>query len=464
MPFSGKKVAVVGLAVNNTPLIRYLVQASAEVTVLDQKKPELLEKYLRQISDLTLQYQLGPEYLSNLDGQDVVFLSPGIPRNLPPIQAAKKKGVRFSSELQLFFSLNKSPVIGVTGSSGKTTTTTLIGEMLARFRPTRVGGNIGRPPLSFLSELKKETWIVLELSSFQLQNLGHSPHIAVVTNVTPNHLDIHSSMEEYIDAKSEVLKNQSHNDFAVLNWDNDITRSMVEQVKGECFFFSRLCQLERGAYLKGDELVLAIKDTDQSGDSVEHICYRNDLTLLGEHNLENVLAAALTARLAGAPMGIITTVIKEFKGVEHRLEPVRELGGVRYYNDSISTTPTRAVAGLSAIDAPIILIAGGYDKRLPFDEFAEVAAERCRAVYLFGATARQIEEAFNQVKRLRKKQRGFPQIKLVSNLEVAVKLAKNIAVPGDVVLLSPACASYDMFRNFEERGALFKKLVSELKP
>lgn len=467
MSFSGKKVAVVGLAVNNTPLIKYLAREGAAVTVMDRKTPDQLGKFLQELADLQgrrdIQYQLGPEYLKHLSEQEIVFLSPGIPKNLPEIQEARQAGVRFSSELQLFFFLNHSPVIGVTGSSGKTTTTSLLGEMLAGVYPTKIGGNIGCPPLSFLPELSAGSWVVLELSSFQLQNLGYSPHIAIVTNITPNHLDIHSSMEEYIAAKSEALLYQSPDDVAVLNWDNEITRNLGRLVKGECYYFSRWSPLEYGAYLRGDRLYLSLH-TQGSGDVEELICNRSDLTLPGEHNVENVLAAALAARLAGVSMKVITKVIKEFKGVEHRLEFVRELNGVRFINDSISTTPTRAIAGLLAMKAPVILIAGGYDKRLPFEEFAEVAAEKCRAVYLLGATAEQIEEAFNRLRLERKESRNFPVIKRVSDLEEAVHAAKSSALSGDVVLLSPACASYDMFRNFEERGRLFKTLVSELQP
>jgi UDP-N-acetylmuramoylalanine--D-glutamate ligase len=270
-------------------------------------------------------------------------------------------------------------------------------------------------------------------------------------------------MEEYIAAKSEALQHQSSGDLAILNWDNEITKNLGKMVKGECYYFSRLTQPEYGAYLKRDQLFLSLR-RQGSGRTEELVCHRRDLTLLGEHNVENVLAAALTARLAGVPMETITRVIKGFKGVEHRLEFVRELNGVRFFNDSISTTPARAIAGLLAMQAPVILIAGGYDKQLPFNEFAEIAAEKCRAVYLLGATAEKIEDAFNQVRLERKKHTDFPIIKRVSDLAEAVNLARSVALSGEVVLLSPACASYDMFRNYEERGRLFKTLVSELRP
>lgn len=450
---SRKKVAIVGLAVNNTPLIKYLAREGAVVTVLDQKTPEKLESFLKELKDLPLKYHLGPDYLEHLEGQEVIFLSPGVPKNLPPLREAAEKGIKISSELQLFFSLNTSPTIGITGSSGKTTTTSLIGEMLAKVKPVKVGGNIGRPPISFLAELTDETWVVLELSSFQLQNLGFSPHIAVITNITPNHLDVHSSMDEYIEAKAEILRFQSADDIAILNGDNDITRKMGKMAKGKTYYFSRLTESSPGAFLRGDELILS-----PTTGSEEFLCRRGEIRLLGEHNIENVLAAALAARIAGVPAKTIGEAVREFKGVEHRLELVREIEDVKYYNDSISTTPTRAIAGLLAVPAPVVLIAGGYDKNLPFDDFVKVAAERCRTVILLGKTAEKIRAAFERYKDSIK----MPEITQVSDLKEAVITARKAAKPGDAVLLSPACASYDMFRNFEERGRLFKEFVAEL--
>ena len=453
MELSGKRVAVVGLAANNTPLIKYLVASGACVTALDRKSPNELGDYLKQLRDLPIEYHLGSDYLKYLYGHDKVFLSPGIPRNLPELQVAVKEGVSFSSEMELFFSVSPAPIIGITGSSGKTTVTTIIGIIMERCGSVRVGGNIGCPPISFLSELTQETQVVLELSSFQLQAMNKSPNIAVVTNVTPNHLDVHKDMEEYIEAKAQILRHQNPQDYAVLNWDNEITRKMAGDTPGRVYFFSRKEKLLEGAFFWRDDLLLRLNNEE------EIICRRDEIPLPGDHNIENILTAALTCRLAGAPTRVIRDVVTKFTGVEHRLELVREYKGVKYYNDSISTTPDRAMAGLSAIPAPIILIAGGYDKHLPFHDFAILAVERCKAVILIGKTAPIIQEALE----IAEKGKGHTVEKInASSLYEAIIKGKDASSPGDVILLSPACASYDMFRNYEERGKLFKEIVNGL--
>lgn len=453
MDFSGKRVAVVGLATNNTPLIRYLAEHGAQVSALDKKTPEELRDYLDQLRDLPVTYHLGPDYLQYLQGHDEVFLSPGVPRHLPELQAAAASGMKFRSEMELFFSICPASIIGITGSSGKTTTTTLVGLILERCGHVRVGGNIGRPPISFVAELTPASRVVLELSSFQLQGMEQSPIFAVITNITPNHLDVHNDMDEYIRAKAEILRHQTPYDHAVLNWDNEITRSLAGQTPARVHFFSRREQLHEGAFVRDNRLILRLNNEE------EILCHRADIQLPGEHNVENVLTAALVCRLAGAPLAEIRAVVTKFTGVEHRLEFVRELAGVKYYNDSISTTPDRAMAGLAAIPAPIVLIAGGYDKHLPFTEFAKLAVERCKAVMVLGATApiiaRELAEAVSRTGR------ELP-VYHCGDLAEAVEKARTVAVSGDVVLLSPACASYDMFRNFEERGRLFKTIVNSL--
>lgn len=460
MKYAGKKVTVIGLGVNNTPLIRFLVEQGADVTVLDKKSPDELRKYLDRLAGLPVTYHLGPDYLEYLGGQEVIFLSPGVPKNLPALQEAAAGGAVFSSELQVFFAENRershAPVLGVTGSCGKTTTTTLLGLMLEKEKPVKVGGNIGRPPLSFLPELTPETWVVLELSSFQLQELGYSPQMAVLLNITPNHLDVHSSFAEYVEAKEEIIKNQSSNDIAIFNWDNQVTRQLAAKAKGKVYFFSRCVQPETGAFVKDGNIILRL-----DGKNEEYICPAAERRLPGEHNLENILAASLAARLAGASPAAIAGVIREFKGVEHRLEFLRELDGVVYYNDSKATTPEETIAGLRALPAPVVLIAGGYDKKLPFTELTKVAVERCRLVVLIGATAGKIREALAEAEG---KDRLLSEIYQAASLEEAVAIARSKARPGETVLLSPACASYDMFRNFEERGRRFKELVFRMQP
>lgn len=453
MDYQGKKIAVVGLAANNTPLIRELISRGAEVTALDRKSPEELVNYLDQLQDLPVTYHLGPDYLQHLRGHDEVFLSPGVPRHQTEFKDAESAGIVFRSEMQLFFELCPCQIIGITGSNGKTTTTTLIGLILERCAAVRVGGNIGRPPISFLSELNTESLVVLELSSFQLQSMEASPQLAIVTNITPNHLDVHKDMDEYIDAKAHILRSQNAADRAILNWDNAITRSMAQETPGRVYYFSRKERLREGAYQWDNGLFLRLNGEE------ELLCYRSEIPLPGDHNVENVLAAALACRLSGASLEDIHEVVTRFTGVEHRLEKVRDLDGVTYYNDSISTSPDRATAGLLAIPAPITLIAGGYDKHLPFDDFAHVAVARCKTVILIGATASMIRQALDQAM-----EETGRRIDVISafDLEDAVNKAKDSAAFGDVVLLSPACASYDMFRNFEERGRVFKELVNAL--
>src|SRR5690554_2698186 len=411
MSYTGKKVAVVGLGVNNTPLVQFLVGQGAEVTVLDRQTPEELQEYLKKLAGLPVVYHLGPDYLDYLKGQETVFLSPGVPQNYPAFQKAKAEGTIFSSELGLFFSVKKSPVIGITGTSGKTTTTALTGAMLTGVKPVKVGGNIGRPPLSFLPELSPETWVVLELSSFQLQNLGYSPDIAVMLNVTPNHLDVHTSWEEYVAAKAEIIRRQSAGDIAVFNWDNAVTRRLAGGAKGKVYYFSRRTEPARGAFIRNGSFFLKL-----TANTEEYLCRCSESRIPGTHNQENILAAALAARLAGAPPDEVVKAIREFEGVEHRLEPVRELDGVSYYNDSIATTPEQAVAGLLALSAPIVLIAGGYDKKLPFAEFAGVAVRRCRVVILLGKTAEKIREA---LARAGEKAGVLPEIYRASSLKEA---------------------------------------------
>jgi UDP-N-acetylmuramoylalanine--D-glutamate ligase len=452
MDYLNKKTAVIGLAVSNTPLIRYLAEQGAHVTVFDKKAATDLQDYIGKLADLRLEYCLGANYLSHLCGFDYIFVTPGMKKDLPELENARAGGATFSSEMELFLEKCPGQVIGITGSSGKTTTTTLVGQMVSADYPsTFVGGNIGRSLMDQLPEITTRSKIVLELSSFQLQALKQSPHLAVITNITPNHLDMHASMEEYITAKSNILRYQHSDDLAILNYDNQTTRNLRNLVKGKLYFFSRLQFLEEGAYLDGEKLMIRLAG------QTETLTTKNKLRLLGNHNVENILTAALVGRLSGVSLSTLTRIVEEFAGVEHRLELVREFHEVIYYNDSISTTPDRAIAGLQAMTRPTILIAGGYDKRLPFDALAQVLVKKCKHLVVLGVTAPQIMKAVKAV------QEDFP-ITWVAAFDEAVTMATKLAAPGDVVLLSPACASYDMFKNYQERGLLFKKLVNALTP
>jgi UDP-N-acetylmuramoylalanine--D-glutamate ligase len=450
MDFSKKNIAVIGLAVSNTPLIRFLASRGALVTVFDKKPAADLQDYMDKLADLKLIYCLGDDYLSHLNDFDYIYVTPGMKKNLPELQKAQAAGAVFSSEMELFLKRCPGHITGITGSSGKTTTTTLIGLMVGSEYPsTFVGGNIGRSLMEQLGLMNAESRIILELSSFQLQSLKQSPQLAIITNITPNHLDMHASMEEYIEAKSNILRYQCPDNLAILNYDNETTRNLSSLVKGKLYYFSRLEHLDEGAYLDGDQLMISLNGR------TELLTTRERLKLLGDHNVENILAASLAGRLNGVPLATLTRVVEEFTGVEHRLELVRELRGVLYYNDSISTTPARAIAGLLAMTRPTILIAGGYDKHLPFDSLAQMIVKKCKHLVALGVTAPQIIQAVKTI------QEDF-SITMAATFEEAVKAAVELATPGQVVLLSPACASYDMFKNYQERGALFKKLVNAL--
>lgn len=450
MSYQDKKAAVIGLGVSNTPLIKYLAKHGAVISVFDQKSADQLEQYIGQLSGLNLTYRLGEGYLQYLTDFDYIFVTPGMRKDIPELVAAKKRGAVFSSEMEVFLQNAPGIKIGITGSSGKTTTTTLVGEMIkAHYPSVYIGGNIGRSLIEELPLMNDTTRIVLELSSFQLQDLKQSPDIAVITNITPNHLDMHASMDEYIQAKCNILRFQNEDQLAILNYDNEITRDLAQYVKGKLFYFSRMVEHDTGAFLKGDRLVLRLDGNEET------ITVRNHLKLLGDHNVENILTAALTARLAGVPINKITKIVEGFTGVEHRLELVREWNGINFYNDSISTTPDRAIAGLKAMTRPTVLIAGGYDKKLPFDQMGEQIVKTCKALVVLGVTAPQIIAAVKKVSP------DFP-VQKADSFEAAVLAATKIAASGDVVLLSPACASYDMFNNYQERGREFKRIVNEL--
>jgi UDP-N-acetylmuramoylalanine--D-glutamate ligase len=450
MEYRNRKIAVIGLARSNTPLIRYLAGAGARISVFDKKPAAFLKNYLVQLQDLSLELHLGDDYLQYLHGYDFIFITPGMKKNLPELEQARAEGTVFSSEMELFFAKCPGRITGITGSSGKTTTTTLVGQMVAAASPNSfVGGNIGRSLLGELAQMDAQSQVILELSSFQLQSLKQSPHLGAITNITPNHLDRHASMEEYIEAKSNLLRYQTPADGAVLNYDNEITRGLQSLVKGKCYFFSRIRPVEEGAYLEGDRLMLRLNG------QIESITSRSNLKLLGDHNVENVLTAALIARLLGVPLPVISQTAERFNGVEHRLQLVRDVNGVRYYNDSISTTPDRAIAGLKAMTRPTVLIAGGYDKKLPFAGLGRQIVQSCKHVVVLGVTAPLIRQAIQAA------QPDFP-VTAAADLAEAVRLAAQSAVAGDVVLLSPACASYDMFNNYQERGNLFKELVNGL--
>ena len=452
----GKYVAIMGMGVSNTPLIKYLMDLDANITVFDKKTEDELGKSLMEEYVLQgVQFSLGENYLDNLHGYDVIFRSPGIRPDIPPIQKEVERGAILTSEIEKLIELCPSKVIGVTGSDGKTTTTTLIYMMLKEEGYNcYLGGNIGTPLFAKIDDMTPEDIIVLELSSFQLMTLTQSPNIAVVTNVSPNHLDIHKSYEEYIEAKKNIFRFQNENDIVVLNYDNDITKDFAFESKGEVRFFSRKQELEKGVFVENN----CIKILDENGK--KDVINIDDILLLGMHNVENACTAIAAVKDLVSTEKIVK-VLTTFKGVEHREEFVRELNGVKWYNDSIGSSPTRTIAGLASFKTKVVLIAGGYDKHLDYTDMGKYILDHVRVLILMGQTKDKIKNATLQEIEKRDNDIDLPIFEC-STLEEAVKVAYENSKDGDIVFFSPASASFDMFKNFVERGKKFKEIVNNL--
>lgn len=441
---NGKKVVVLGIGVSNKPIIQMLLSYGAIVTACD--KNDELTPELVSLMRMGAKFSLGEKYLDKLDC-DMLIRTPGMRPDLPQIQAAKKRGAKITSEMELFFELCPCKIIGVTGSDGKTTTSTLIYNLLKQEGHTvYLGGNIGTPLLPKIEIMEKGQYAVVELSSFQLQTMRKSPHISVITNISPNHLDVHKSMEEYIEAKKNIFLHQTKTGRLILNADNEITAGLVSEAKGNVTTFTR-SEENANIVLRDGKIYMdgtAVLDTA-------------DIMLPGMHNVENYMAAIAAVQKIVKP-ATIRKVAKNFAGVEHRIEYVREVDGVKFYNDSIASSPSRTRAGLNSFEQKIILIAGGYDKRIPFDQFGHDVKAKVKRLYLIGATASKIKDA---VVRAYDGKKTMPLF-IYPTLEQAVKEAYMGAEAGDIVMLSPACASFDMFKNFEERGKRYKELVKSL--
>lgn len=448
-----KKVAIIGLGVSNEPLIDYLYNLKASITVFDKREEDKIDKnILKKIEKYNISKQFGENYLSNLKDFDIIFKSPSCRPDIPEIKQEVKKGAKLTSEIELVLELAPCKIIAVTGSDGKTTTTSLIYEILKNKYKCYLGGNIGIPLFTKISEMKPEDIIVLELSSFQLMTIKTSPNIAVITNVTPNHLDIHKTYNEYIEAKANIFKNQKEEDTLVLNYDNEITRNFSKIAPGKVIYFSSKEKIENGI-IYDDGIIKSCEDGLR-----RHILKLKDTTLRGTHNAENI-CAAIAATKGLVEIEDQVKAIKNFKGVPHRLEFVRELNGNKWYNDSIATSPTRTIAGLNSFDEEIVLIAGGYDKHLDYEPIAEPILNKVKTLILTGQTA---EKIFGAVKQKKEEQNKSIDIYKVNNLEEAVQKAKEQAKPNQIILFSPASASFDSFKNFEERGEKFKELVRKL--
>jgi UDP-N-acetylmuramoylalanine--D-glutamate ligase len=464
---TGKRVIMLGLARQGVALVRYLVRVGADVTVSDLREAGALRETLNLVKNLPVRHVLGEHPPSILDGADLVCLSGGVPADAPIVVQARQRGIPLSNDAQIFLERCPAPVIGITGSSGKTTTTVLVGRMLhrGRFR-TWVGGNIGRPLVDQLWDFKESDRVVMELSSFQLELMTVSPDVAAVLNVTPNHLDRHRTMEAYTAAKQRILDFQGRDDLAVLSSDDPGARELASAVRGRLAFFSAQGEIpsENGAFLMDEAVTLRL------GGREHPVCRTEEIRLLGRHNVLNVLAACVLAGAVGVPVQAMREVVTTFTGVAHRLQLVRTLKGVRYYDDSIATAPERTVAALRAFDAPtspggqrpgIVLLAGGRDKALPWGEMARITLERVRHVVAFGEAAGLVERVITK-EREEGGEGILEGITRVETLEEAVTVAARVARPGDVVLLSPGGTSFDAFRDFAERGDRFQALVRAL--
>ena len=455
--FSGARFTIIGCAREGIALAKYVAARGAEVSISDIKTADQLQDAVAELSPYDIRWVLGA-HPEEILACDALFVSPGVPMETPVVQEAVRRGITVSGESRFFLEHCPAAVTGITGSSGKTTTVTLTGEILrtAGFR-TWVGGNIGRPLTPHLDEIHAEDKVVMELSSFQLEIMSISPAIAAILNITPNHLDRHASMEDYVQAKVNILRYQRPDNVAVLGYDNEITRGLAKSAKGQVAFFSMAEEVAEGAFLKQEQIILRLAGSEQ------HIGAVQDIRLRGRHNVANVLAACTLAGLAGADHQSIAAVIFSFAGVEHRLEFVREVAGVRYYDDSIATTPERTIAALGAFNEPIVLLAGGQDKHLPWAELALLMLEKTRGIVLFGQAAGIIESALTEASNQRRLSAAeMPVIKRVVTLEEAVQEASRLAHTGDIVLLSPGGTSYDAFKDFTARGERFKELVKAL--
>lgn len=451
---NGKRIALCGIGRSNLPLIGLFTKYGAKVVACDKRTKEQLGDMAEEAISAGAALSLGDNYLDNLD-VDIVFRTPGMRYYMEELVAMRERGIAVTSEMEVFFDLCPCKIIAVTGSDGKTTTTTVISEFLkADGKTVHLGGNIGKPLLPEIETISKDDYAVVELSSFQLISMRKSPDVAVVTNLAPNHLDIHKDMQEYIDSKKNIILHQNAFSRSVLNLDNDISNSFSDIVRGTLFKFSRRQKVENGAYMNENEEIVF----SQNG-SETVIMKKSDIKIPGLHNVENYLAA-ISAVWGDVSVESIVKVAKEFGGVAHRNEFVRELGGVRYYNDSIASSPTRTALGtLSLYDEKIIVILGGYDKHLDYTELGELIVQKVKTAIIMGATGPKIEKAILEAKNYSD---GNPTIIKVENMEQAVAKAYELAKSGDIVSMSPASASFDLYKNFEERGEHFKSLVNAL--
>jgi UDP-N-acetylmuramoylalanine--D-glutamate ligase len=448
MDVKGKRVLVVGLGKSGVASSMFLQARGAKVTVSDAKAEEQLRGEIPGLLDKGIVVETGKHGERTFRDQDLIVVSPGVPNDVPQLQNARRLGIPVIGEIELSARYLQGQIIAITGSNGKTTTTTLTGEVIAAGgRKALVGGNIGTPAITFVEQSSPETWVVLEISSFQLETIEtFRPHIAAILNVTPDHLDRHGSMENYIAAKARIFENQSERDFAVLNADDATTAGMGAGLKSQVYWFSRRKEVERGAFVRGGRIVFR----DAKGE--RDIMAADEMTLKGLHNLENVLAAVAMGSLAGIEPAAIRQAVKDFKAVEHRLEYVTTIRGVQYFNDSKATNVDATIKALESFPGRIHLILGGKDKGSDYTLLNALLRERVKKAYTIGAAAEKIESQIA----------GVVEIVPTGTLDSAVKKAAESAEAGDIVLLAPACASFDQFQSYEQRGRAFKDTVHQL--
>ncbi len=448
MDLKNKVVTVVGLGRRTgVETVKFLAQKGAEVIVTDVKLESELSFQLEELSDYKIKFDLGGHSKDLILKSDLIVVSPGVSLNISILQEAKRKDIRIISEIELAYKFNQAPIISITGTNGKTTTTTLVGKIFSQTsKRTIVGGNIGRPLIMDLPYLTKEDLVVAEISSFQLEAIeDFRPKVSLVLNLTPDHLNRHGTFKEYIRCKRRMLINQTEADYTVLNYDDRRVREFSNYTAGQVIFFSQKEVLGEGIFIKDGWIISNLMGREEKIISVEEIGIK------GPHNLENTLGAVVIALLLGVKREILVKVLREFKGVEHRIEDVVVRDGIRYINDSKGTNPVATIKALETFDSPIILIAGGMDKGSDFNSLVKRIVEKVKELILLGETADKIDKAVKDL--------GYDSTYYVESIEEAVSQAKRIAKTGDIVLLSPACASWDMFDSYEERGRLFKEAV-----
>ena len=447
---SNQRVAVIGAGVSNVPLIRILRDAGIAVTVHDKKDAAALGAQYESLAALGVSFSLGEGYLNDLT-ENIVFRTPGLHPDHPALKSVRACGGTVTSEMELFFAVCPCPIIGITGSDGKTTTTTLTYEFLKHAGHTcHLGGNIGKPLLPEVREMQPDDLAIVELSSFQLMGMQYSPSVAAITNLTPNHLDYHKDFDEYVQAKTSIFTHQKPGGKLVLCADDPVTRRLDIPGTHEIWHCTKQVKPETGVYLRDGVIYIAENGQDRA------LMEAKDIRIPGAHNVYNVMMAAAIVQGLCEDSDIVA-VATTFAGVEHRIEFVREFEGVKYYNDSIASSPTRTIAGLNSFDQKLILIAGGYDKHIPYDVLGEPICDHVKTLILTGATAPKIRQCVEQTGRY-----DQPQIIDVPDLKSAVRTAYATAHPGDIVIMSPASASFDCFKNFMERGELFKQFVNAL--